>query len=397
VSAIVRSVRPAKTEPSERVLRILICPDSFKGCLTAGEVAAHLKAGIAQAMPTATVTTRPLADGGEGTLLALKTVGATLYETDVSGPFAERVPALWAVEDGRAYVEVAQAIGAALVPNPTPYAALHASSEGVGELILAALDHGCEHITITLGGASTTDGGAGMIRALGARLLDRQGRPVAAGGAALRQVATVDTVGLDPRLTGTTFAVATDVDHPLLGQTGSAATFGPQKGAGPREVAQLQEALQHWVAVLDARGRGNLAAAASCLPGAGASGGLGFAAIHFLEARVQSGADLVLDLLGIDGLLRTSDLIVTAEGALDGQTLHGKLPAMIAARARRYGVPVVVVAGTVALDQYEIRRARFAHTVSLADLAGSATAAMAQAPALLEVAGRYCADWYRSS
>ncbi|RJK96955.1 glycerate kinase [Vallicoccus soli] len=372
--------------------RIVVAPDSFKGTVPAREVAERVRRGLLRALPGAEVVALPVADGGEGTLEALAAGGAALQDAEVSGPLGRPVRARWArTGDGAggatAYVESAQAAGLALL-DPGPATALAATTRGVGELVLAALDAGCTALVLGLGGTSTTDGGAGLARALGARLLDADGHEVREeGGGALHRVAAVDRAGLHPRLAGLTVTVACDVDNPLLGEHGAAAVFAPQKGAGPDEVRRLEEGLRAWSTALapDLVDR----------PGAGAAGGLAFAAAALLGARSASGAELVMDLLGLDEAVRGAHLVVVGEGSLDAQSLRGKAPLAVAARARSAGAVVAAVAGRVALDEAALRAAGIERALSLVDAAGSAGRASADGPTLLEQQGEALGRWWR--
>ena len=310
---------------------ILVAPDKFKGSATAAQVAAHLAAGLRDAGRYAVEL--PVADGGEGTVAAAVAAGFRPVPVTVSGPTGAPVRAGFAVRHGTAVVELAAASGLGLgAPDP-----LRASSRGTGELLRAALDEGVAELVLGVGGSACTDGGAGMLAALGARLLDAQGEPLPDGGAALARLARLDLSGLDPRLAGTRLVLASDVDNPLLGASGAASVYGPQKGAGPADVARLEEALTRWAGIVHPGAAGR--------PGAGAAGGVGFAALAVLGARRRPGIDVVLELVGFGGQLPGAACVVTGEGALDEQTLHGKAPAGVAAAARRAGVPVVVVCG----------------------------------------------------
>ncbi len=358
---------PAAADTSPRVL---IAPDSFKGSLTQAEVAAAIAAGVTQALPGARVTELPLSDGGEGWLDTL--VGADpsgrVESASVTGPLGEGVEGRFGlVEGGRtAVVEVATASGLHLV-TPTPTTFRTASSRGSGELIRAAMDAGATRILVGLGGSATTDGGAGLAAALGARLLDASGNEVTPGGAALAALATVDLTALDPRLDATAapghdpavdsdpppgasasrrqveVLAATDVDNPLLGPAGAAAVYGPQKGAWPGDVGPVDAALANYADLVEAAlGRG-----LRSVPGAGAAGGLGFGLLAFCGARIAPGIELALDLVGFDAALAGADLVITGEGRIDLQTLHGKVVAGVAGRARVAGVPVYAIGGAV--------------------------------------------------
>ncbi len=325
-------------------MRVVIAPDSFKESLTAREVAAAVRRGVEQVWPQADVVEMPLADGGEGTADALvAATGGRWVPVVVSGPQGTPVEAGFGLlGDGRTgVVELAAASGID-VALPQDRDVLTADTYGTGELIAAALDHGVTRLVIGLGGSATNDGGAGLLRALGAEVLDADGAPIAPGGAALAGARTLDVTGLDPRLAGVDIDVACDVDNPLTGPTGASAVFGPQKGAGPEDVALLDLALGQWADVV-ALGRSDLRDA----PGAGAAGGAGFAAIAVLGGRMRPGIELVSDVVGLADVLAGSDLVITGEGRVDAQTMHGKTPAGVLDVARSAGVPVVVIAGSV--------------------------------------------------
>lgn len=360
---------------------ILVCLDKFKGCLTAAEATAHLVTGITRAGGTAVA--RPVADGGEGTVEALLGAGYREVEAVVSGPTGEPVGAAFAVRGDRAVVELARAAGLALLPGGRP-APLTASTRGVGEVILHALDLACREVVLAVGGSATTDGGAGMLAALGAKLLDRDGRPVRPGGGALADIARVDLSGLDRRLAAADLVVATDVDNPLLGPTGAAAVFGPQKGATPRDVTALERGLARFAAALAEATGHDLSGAA----GAGAAGGTAFGALSALGARRAAGVDMVLREVGVHECLEDADLVVVGEGSFDAQSLRGKAPVGVARAARRAGVPVVVVAGVVDVAAAELRDLGVVTTFSLLERAGDLRAALTRAPALLTEIGR---------
>lgn len=326
--------------------RVLIAPDSFKGSLTQAEVAAAIATGVRRALPAAWVSELPLSDGGEGWLDTLVGAdpGGRVESASVTGPLGEALEGRFGlVEGGRtAVVEVATASGLHLV-EPTPVTFRTASSRGSGELIRAALDAGATRVLVGLGGSATTDGGAGLGAALGARLLDASGDPVGPGGAALAALAEVDLSGLDPRLAAVEVLAATDVDNPLLGPTGAAAVYGPQKGAGSEDIAPVDAALADFADQIEEA----LGTELRLVPGAGAAGGLGFGLLAFCGASLVRGIDLALDMVGFDAALATADLVITGEGRIDLQTLHGKVVAGVAGRARAAGVPVYAIGGAV--------------------------------------------------
>jgi len=373
---------------------VVVAPDKFKGSLSAAEAAERIAAGVRRAAPGVEVRTLPVADGGEGTVLAALAAGYRRVEATVSGPTGEPVRALLAVRGRTAVVEAAQASGLTLLPGGVP-APLTADSRGTGQLIARALELGCDRIVLGLGGVACTDGGAGMARALGASLLDLGGAELAPGGAALGRLGSLDLGAVPKALAGVELVIAGDVDNPLLGERGAAAVYGPQKGASPRQVAELDAALTHWADAVGAATGTDLRA----VPGAGAAGGLGFGAMALLGARMRPGIELLLDLLGFDQAVRGARLVVTGEGCLDVQTLHGKAPAGVAAAATGAGVPVAAVAGLLELTEAQWRGAGFAAAYALAELAGPDAPAgdsITRAAELAELAGeRLAADLLR--
>jgi glycerate kinase len=328
---------------------VLIAADKFKGSLTAAEVAEHVAAGLRAVVPAVSVTALPVADGGDGTVEAAVAGGFERRAVRVTGPLGEPVDAAYALRGTTAVVEMAEASGLRRLP-PGVFAPLNATTYGTGELLRAALDAGARTIMLGVGGSATTDGGAGMLCALGARLLDAKGAPVAPGGGPLAALASADLSGLDPRLARAEVVLAGDVDNPLLGPKGAAAVYGPQKGASPADVAALDAALTRYAEVLGDR-------EAARTPGAGAAGGIGYGALVGLGARFRSGIEVMLDVLGFEAALAHADLVITGEGSLDAQTLHGKAPAGVAAAARARGVPVVAVCGRLALSAAELAAA----------------------------------------
>ncbi len=325
-------------------MHILIAPDSYKGSLTALDVAEAMQTGARRAFPAATFDLVPIADGGEGTVDAL--VAATngrFRETTVRGPKGDPVKARWGIfGDGKtAVIEMAAASGLPLL-IPDKRDALNACTYGTGELVRAALDEGVETIILGIGGSATNDGGAGFARALGVKFFDAAGRDLPPGGAALARLASVDISGLDPRLQKTVIQVACDVDNPLCGPRGASAVFGPQKGANPVQVKQLDEALGVYAGVV-AKATGKPEVAET--PGAGAAGGLGAALLYFTGATLMPGVSLVLEALKFDSRVRKADLVFTGEGRTDFQTAYGKAPAGVAQAAKKYRIPVVCLSG----------------------------------------------------
>ena len=325
-------------------MKLVIAPDSFKESLSARAVAEAIAAGWARVYPDAELLLCPMADGGEGTVDALlSATGGKLQQTRVSGPLGDPVEAHWGLlPDAQAIIEMAEASGLHRV-EPGRRDVLAASSHGTGELIRAALDAGVRRIVLGLGGSATNDGGAGLLAALGVRFLDREGQELPLGGAALARLSQIDLTGLDTRLAQVEVMVAADVDNPLCGPRGASAVFGPQKGASPEQVAQLDEALGHYADVMAA----TLGEDLRDFPGVGAAGGLGFAARAVLRAGFRPGVELVAELSGLVEAMQGADLVITGEGRLDGQSLHGKTPVGVARLARTAGVPVIALAGSL--------------------------------------------------
>ncbi|MNQ48088.1 Glycerate 2-kinase [compost metagenome] len=362
-------------------MKVVIAPDSFKECLPAAEVAAAIAAGLREVWPQAELVCRPMADGGEGTVAALvAATGGEYRESVVRGPLGEAVAAHWGwIGASRsAVIEMAAASGLHLVPT-SDRDALRACTYGTGELILAALQAGAERIVLGFGGSATNDAGSGMLRALGARFADAAGRPLPAGGAALAQLAHIDLSGLDPRLQAVDFEVACDVDNPLCGPRGASQVFGPQKGATPEQVRQLDAALAHFADLCaQTLGRDD-----RDLPGSGAAGGIGFAARSFLGARFRPGIELVAEVSGLEQALVGADLLITGEGRLDEQTLHGKTPMGVASIAKRHGVPVIALAGMLGEGYQQLYGHGIDAAFSLAPGPISLAEALADAPRLL--------------
>ncbi len=433
---------------------VVAAPDKFKGTLSAAEAAAHIAAGLRRARPRLAVRQVPVADGGDGTVAAAIAAGYRPVRLTVRGPTGRPVQAEFAWRDGTAIIEAAQACGLVRLPGGTPEP-LTATSFGVGELIAAAAGRGVRRIVLGLGGVASTDGGAGMVQALGGRLLDRAGHDLPAGGAALAGLHRLDLARLMP-LGGIEMLVASDVDNPLLGQQGAAAVYGPQKGASPADLATLETGLARWAdyaeralarpagdhAGLPVPGQDRRSDRTRDAPGAGAAGGLGFAALAFLGARIRPGIELMLDMISFTERLAGARLVITGEGSLDAQTLRGKAPvgvarAVAAARAAACpdagaaadrGVPagegaaadagvsagagdaaergaaagpgaaaclpVVAIAGTCTLTSAELRRAGIEAAYALADIEPDVGRCLAHAgPLLEEAARRLAADW----
>jgi glycerate kinase len=360
-------------------MKIVIAPDSFKDSLSAQGVAIAVASGLAEVWPDAELVQCPMADGGEGTIEAvLAACDGQWMSVTVSGPLGVAVDAQWGwLEQSRtAIIEMAMASGLQLLTLEQRDACV-SSTYGTGELISAALDVGAQRIILAIGGSATNDAGSGMLSALGARFLDADGRRVMPGGLALLQVQTIELDNLDPRLRDVRFEVAADVDNPLCGLHGASHIFGPQKGASPQQVLELDAALGHFAdqsaAVLGRDLRDN--------PGCGAAGGMGFAAKAYLNATFRPGVDVVADLVGLAQALDGADLVITGEGRFDAQTLRGKTPFGVAKIAQRKGVPVIVLAGTLGEGYAELYR----HGIS-------AAFAVTSGPMTLDHACRNAAD-----
>ncbi|WP_018918856.1 glycerate kinase [Vreelandella zhanjiangensis] len=326
-------------------MNILLCPDSFKDALSAEQAAKAMAEGVLNAAPQAQTHCCPMADGGEGSLDALiAATGAKRCVVDVQDALGRPRKAAWGWlgEQRTAFIELAEASGLQHL-TPEERDALHTSTFGVGQMLLAALDQGAEKALLLLGGSATNDGGAGMLQALGAKLTATSGAPLAPGGAALAALETLDISGLDPRLTSLNVEAAVDVDNPLLGERGASAVFGPQKGASPDQVAQLDHALGRF-ADISARVLGK---DYRDLPGAGAAGGMGFAARAFLDATLMPGIEMIMQQADMPALLNNADLVITGEGRLDGQSMSGKTPIGVARAAQRLGKPVIILAGSL--------------------------------------------------
>ena len=389
------------TEPGP--WRVVIAPDKFKGSLTAPEVAMYLARGLTAAVPGLLTDEVPVADGGDGTVDAAVAAGYRRAEITVHGPAGDPAAAAFALSGETAVIESAQACGLSRLPGGRRIP-LTATSEGVGELIAAAADLGARRIVLGLGGVATTDGGAGLVHALGGRLLDGDGREIAGGGAALADLRTLDLTGLRD-LSDIEFLLASDVDNPLLGPEGAAVIYGPQKGAAAADVPVLDAALTRWADVaedaLAAVRPPDLGWPEERLrfrdrPGAGAAGGLGFAALAFLNARMRPGIEEMLELVGFGSRVAGASLVITGEGSLDEQTLRGKAPAGVARAtvAVAPATPVVAVAGVCALEPAALSRAGIAGAYALSDIEPDVESCMANAGPLLEkLASQVAADW----
>jgi glycerate kinase len=326
-------------------MKIVIAPDSFKESLTALHVCEAVEKGIKSHFPDAEISKVPMADGGEGTVQSLvDATGGEIIQARVTGPLGKEVEAFYGIlgDGNTAVIEMAAASGLHHVPvdkrNP-----LITTTRGTGELILKALDHKVKHIIIGIGGSATNDGGTGMAKALGAKLLDANGAEIKEGGGSLAQLASIDLTNLDSRLAEVKVEVACDVDNPLTGETGASAVFGPQKGATPDMVKQLDRNLAHYAAIVGKE----MGIHIQSIPGAGAAGGLGGGLLAFLSAELKPGVDIVIKATQLESYIKNADLVITGEGRIDGQTIYGKTPIGVAKTAKKHSVPVIAIAGSI--------------------------------------------------
>jgi glycerate kinase len=386
------------------MMRIVIAPDKFKGSLGATEVAAAIAAGLRAGLAGAErpgaersgaeLVTIPVADGGEGTVDAAVAAGFERVLVTAAGPLGEPVRASYARRGEVAVIELACVCGLMRLPGGRREP-LAASSFGLGEVLRAALEAGARRIILGVGGSASTDGGTGLLQALGARMLDARGEPLGrvlggglGGGATLGEVAALDLSGLHPALRSCSLTIATDVDNPLTGPSGAAEVYGPQKGATPAQVRELAGGLRRWAAVVASATGTETATDWSQAPGSGAAGGVGFAARAVLGAEPRPGIGLVLDLVGFDAALAGAALVVTGEGSLDMQSLSGKAPVGVAWAAARRGIPVVAVAGRSTLTAAQLAAAGITAVYPLSDLEPDPARCRAEASVLLERVGR---------
>ena len=373
--------------------KVVIAPDSFKESLSALEVAEAIERGFRQIFPQVQYVKLPMADGGEGTVDSMvAATGGEIVTVAVTGPLGQPVQAFYGLlgEGETAVIEMAAASGLHLAPKAQRDPRM-TTSYGTGELILAALERGVKTIILGIGGSATNDGGAGMMQALGARLLDENRQALPPGGAALAQLAYIDLSGVDPRLQQVSITAACDVDNPLCGANGASAVFGPQKGATPEMVTQLDAALRHYGTLLEqATGREVINA-----PGAGAAGGMGAALLGMLNARLRPGIEIVIETLQLEEALRDADLVITGEGRLDSQSIHGKTPIGVARVAKRFGLPVIGIAGSLSKDYQVVHQHGIDAAFSVLDRVVSLEDALAEAANNLEVTARNVAAVWR--
>lgn len=336
-------------------MKVVVAIDSFKGSLSSMEAGQAIAEGVKRVYQNAEVVVRPLADGGEGTVEALvEGMGGIFVTKEVTDPLGEKVDAVYGVieseEDSSktAIIEMSAAAGITLVPEKSRNP-MNTTTYGVGELILDAIERGCRHFIVGIGGSATNDGGVGMLQALGYDFLTREGKAISYGGDGLRELASIEDVNVHPKLKECTFKVACDVTNPLCGENGSSAIFGPQKGATPEMVQELDQLLLHY-AELSKEMNAN---ADRFYPGTGAAGGMGFAFLTYTNAALESGIQIVLTETKLEELIKTADFVVTGEGRLDGQTALGKAPIGVASLAKKHQKKVLAFAGAVTPDAKE--------------------------------------------
>ena len=378
-----------------KLLRILVAPNAFKESLSAIDAARSLAKGIRRGLPKARITEVPIADGGDGTLEAvISGTGGRILRTRVTGPLGNRITAEYGITgDGKtAVIEMSRASGLALVP-PARRDPMRTTSFGTGQLIQAALNRGVSRILLGIGGSATVDGGIGALQALGVSFLNRRGKPVGHGGAGLLAIAKIELGSLHPALKRVEILVACDVDNPLTGPKGAAAVFGPQKGATPAMVKQLDHGLAR-LAGLIAHITGRKFAR---IPGTGAAGGIAGSFLGLLGAKLRPGSELVFDLLKLDKIVPKMDWVITGEGQIDFQTQFGKGPGMLAKLAARDGIPVVGIAGSVADDAGELSSKGFTALFSITNRPMDLATAMQGAPRLMERMAEQVARMIRAS
>jgi glycerate 2-kinase len=366
--------------------RVVIAPDKFKGSLTAGQAADAMSVGLKRGDPSLTTVQCPVADGGEGTLDAAVAAGFTRVPVYATGPTGQVVRTAFARSGTTAVVEMAEICGLQRLPGAIA-APMTASSHGLGSVVAQALDHGCREIIIGVGGSASTDGGAGFLIGLGATVRDQDGSPVDTWQQCIGNAAQLDLTALHRDIASAAFTIAVDVDSPLHGPSGAARVYASQKGASPDQVMELDRGLRAWADVVERETKSDCRAAA----GAGAAGGVGFAALAVLGARMRPGIDVVLDHIGIDGYLRGACAVVTGEGSLDRQSLRGKAAIGVCRRAHAFGVPTFAVAGVSALAAADARAAGFASVYSLSDWEPDRQRSMSRAAELLTSASEHLA------
>lgn len=336
-------------------MKVVVAIDSFKGSLSSMEAGQAIAEGVKRVYQHAEVVVRPLADGGEGTVEALvEGMGGVFVTKEVTGPLGEKVGAVYGIIESKddlsktAIIEMSAAAGITLVPEESRNP-MNTTTYGVGELILDAIERGCRHFIVGIGGSVTNDGGVGMLQALGYDFVTREGKTISYGGNGLRELAGIEETNVHPTLKECTFKVACDVTNPLCGENGSSAIFGPQKGATPEMVQELDQLLLHYAEL----SKSINSHANRFYPGTGAAGGMGFAFLTYTNATLESGIQIVLTETKLEELIATADFVVTGEGRLDGQTALGKAPIGVAALAKKYQKKVLAFAGAVTPDAKE--------------------------------------------
>jgi glycerate kinase len=329
-------------------MKIVVAPDSFKGSLTAEEVSNAIEQGVREIFPEAEIVKIPMADGGDGTVQCLvNATGGEILRKKVTGPLGDEVLASYGIlgDKKTAVIEMAEASGLTLIPdnkrNP-----LITTTYGTGQLIKSALDQGCRKMIIGIGGSATNDGGAGMVQALGAKLLDKDGEEIDFGGGELKKIFQIDTKYLDNRLSETKVLIASDVSNPLCGPKGASQIYGPQKGATPEAIKELDESLAYFAKIIER----DLNKDVKDIPGAGAAGGLGASLIAFLDAELRPGIEIIIEIVKLEQAIKDTDLVITGEGKIDSQTIYGKAPIGVAKIAKKYNVPVIAVAAIISDD-----------------------------------------------
>ncbi|PSV53097.1 glycerate kinase [Photobacterium sp. GB-1] len=373
-------------------MKIIIAPDSYKESLTAMEVATAIENGFRQVLPNAEYIKLPMADGGEGTVQSLVDASnGRIIECTVTGPLGEQVNGFFGLMgDGKtAIIEMAAASGLHLV-SPEQRNPMLTNSFGTGELILAALDKGVEHIIVGIGGSATNDGGIGMAQALGIRLQDENNNPIYFGGGALARLHHIDISDIDPRLAQVKLEVACDVDNPLCGEKGASQVFGPQKGATPEMVVQLDTNLAHYAEII----KRDLGTDVKDMAGAGAAGGMGAALLGLFNAQLRPGIEIVMDAVNLADVLKDADLVITGEGRIDSQTIHGKTPIGVARTAKRFNKPVIGIAGCLSYDCDVVYEHGIDAVFSVVPRSVSLAEALAEAAINVELTARNVAAIY---
>jgi glycerate kinase len=375
--------------PSTMGRRVVIAPDKFKGSLTAGQAARAMAVGVKRANPELTTVECPVADGGDGTLDTAVAAGFERVPVYAEGPTGQVVLTAYARSGKTAVVEMAEICGLQRLPGGTT-APVTASSYGLGQVVWQALEHGCSDVVIGVGGSASTDGGAGFLAALGAIARDEHGARLERGGRHIGSAAQLDLTGLHPEIASATLTIAVDVDNPLYGPLGAAHVYAPQKGADARQVSELDGALQVWADVVErATGKDYRTAA-----GAGAAGGVGFAAMAVLGARMRSGIEVILDLIELDRHLLGACAAITGEGSLDHQSLRGKAAVGVSRRAGAHGIPTFAVAGVSTLDPDDVDTAGLAGVYALSDIEPDRERSISRAAELLASATeRLTREW----